>query len=347
MIASLKSPHKISVPLEIIHQKCEYIDQLPDYEFENILEFMRRLPDKSDNLDSYYYNQLLIAIAEKLSSLSDKIGINVQIDILTAFSKKISLSDPKQYNAVLDNIDETISIEDQIKISEAFTARGINNFNFFRDVSEKLLKNPDKFMGQAGYMAYALAQLKFNDQKWAIDLVSEFSKEIKKHNYSFGNTASYVKWIWGLINFSMPKDMIDENVSQCNKLGKRVQMSLISSNLANYFDQNPEETSLNFDYSLQEIDLSTRIGVFPKKIANILKNEKIVTNHLVSNIWTPCYLPSKNTVIWPLTPEVLLYDKVGYRGTFDMHIRMLKNHAKVLFIDNYIWMTQSQGNIET
>eukprot|EP00358_Blepharisma_japonicum_P005372 CAMPEP_0202942936 /NCGR_PEP_ID=MMETSP1395-20130829/3161_1 /ASSEMBLY_ACC=CAM_ASM_000871 /TAXON_ID=5961 /ORGANISM="Blepharisma japonicum, Strain Stock R1072" /LENGTH=120 /DNA_ID=CAMNT_0049639715 /DNA_START=2805 /DNA_END=3163 /DNA_ORIENTATION=- len=100
---------------------------------------------------------------------------------------------------------------------------------------------------------------------------------------------------------------------------------------------------MKFNNPLKElnsfVDAQTDFGIKPKtfKVLDdiLLRKIKLLTNKNISvgKVWSPYYIPSLKTSIWPISKDVKLFNNKDFKGTFLWHKKSLEKNCKILTVD--------------
>ncbi|CAG9325952.1 unnamed protein product [Blepharisma stoltei] len=341
---------------DFIFEVKEVVTNLKDYEYETLLEIIKIFPANYKGPHEKLANEFLLACTNKLANLSAPLGIKEKVEALETLSEIAMIAENEPFHVILDSFGSTLHYDELRSIAKAFTRKGISDERLFKSISKKVMRNPKTYLDDAPMLARGIGELGLQHNEWAKTLISTLSQEVYNLNYQFPSKNTYIQWIWGLISFNAPPEIIEKAIEDFNSLPGKADFNLYLLNLCNYFDENRFSIRMKLNNPLRElntfIDPIKDFGIFPKGISNLDQilqwDFKIIAkkNIEVEKVWSPYHIPALKTTIWPVTREILLFNGQDFRGTFLRHKAHLEKRCRVVTIDHDNLISKDKKFIE-
>ncbi|CAG9311358.1 unnamed protein product [Blepharisma stoltei] len=340
---------------QFIGELKEFIESLSKYEYDSLVYALNVFSSDYNGPHPQLAEAFTAACLNKIASIAQISDNDMKIKALD------SLADFKTANAELLNIiigsfGDSANYRDLKGIVKCLTKRGINTEGIFQAFSEEMMKNPKEHLKDWPMIVRTLADLGLHSNPWASTLVSELVKEYDSSNCEFYSKNSYVQWIWGLLHFSIPQETIINSIEKYNALNDKAGFSLYLLNLSNFFVESPYPVKMKLSNPLKElnsfVDAQVDFGIKPRafKVLDdiIVKKIKLLTNKnaSVERVWSPYYVPSLKTSIWPISKEIKLFNNKDFKGTFLWHKKSLEKNCKILAIDQDFLIDSPEEKVE-
>lgn len=225
----------------------------------------------------------------------------------------------------------------------ALAGQGIRNVEFLSKLSDEFVLDPDKLFRFSPLILSSVAELGFYTEDWAQNMLGTMTR-VYMSNKGFLFQSDITNWIWGLIMLKAPYNAVVKAIEVSNSLGKQRVFGVRDILLKTHFEQNPYSVEYSSALTQSEIDqILDPLNLFGlsdsviEATVGVLRENGIEAQALttVSGVWAPFFIPSKRTVIWPLSVKVQTSTKEVLRGSMFMHYNQLTNVSDKVITFNY------------